>query len=870
MYDACFGFLANKNWCKLTHLGILKFNWDCSFFFRYVVIKKLGWGHFSTVWMVKDRKIVTAGRGSQFFALKVQKSAEHYTEAAMDEVELLDCIASERKKSENDLISGDREALQMVKHSRFVATLHDSFFHSGPNGRHMCMVFSMLGCNLLSVIKAYNYRGIPVDCVKKMVRGVCQGLDFLHRKCHIIHTDLKPENVLLQYPHQINSDDDISVGVAALAVRDVANDSKAAPVPTIADLERALNDPTISRDEKKKIRKRLKKKRQKERKRGQTDESSDTDGSAGDEEEEDSGDRSRPISSMLSDVELGKILNRATNLVTSDERNGTVSPASHERVIRRLHHSPFVYSNFGPFQKEADWKIMETMKEKVEVSSSSVEEFVGNMQSVEGGVATVSILMRAYRTKEELIDGISEAIGLSCTESTGAGLEWRLSLSLIQTEPGSKSTTDIKTAFLMQLQPGEELPDLEQSVLTDLVTLVSENLSGEAAKRDEPEMADSPGPASPVSNALSLLTVTFPVRSTYVVTSFLESRLPGVLFLSYRREEGLPPLDNVLFGSKALMMCDHPLAMKIQSDPDDPAEGLGSTIVGFDLRLVKAFDDDNNDDGSPSSFVQPPEKALDWWQARTPIQDRLKSFTGIDPTADVFSLLSVEDERQSRRAATETESGFHEGSKMPVAPIPEDATAPSSRDTSASSAARSASQQPDLKDVDMLMKCRSVVVDLGNACWTHRHFSEDIQTRQYRAPEVLIGSNYDTSADIWSLGCMTFELLTGDLLFDPRAGEDYDRDEDHLAMFQELLGKMPKRLALDGKYSKNFFDKRGNLKRIKQLKFWPIEDVLMEKYHFPAQDAKAVADFMVPLLDFDPKTRATALDALESEWLKDV
>ena len=52
---------------------------------------------------------------------------------------------------------------------------------------------------------------------------------------------------------------------------------------------------------------------------------------------------------------------------------------------------------------------------------------------------------------------------------------------------------------------------------------------------------------------------------------------------------------------------------------------------------------------------------------------------------------------------------------------------------------------------------------------------------------------------------MTFELLTGDLLFDPRAGEDYDRDEDHLSMFQELLGKMPKRLALDGRYSSIFF-----------------------------------------------------------------
>jgi hypothetical protein len=66
--------------------------------------------------------------------------------------------------------------------------------------------------------------------------------------------------------------------------------------------------------------------------------------------------------------------------------------------------------------------------------------------------------------------------------------------------------------------------------------------------------------------------------------------------------------------------------------------------------------------------------------------------------------------------------------------------------------------------------CNVKVVDLGNACWTYKHFTEDIQTRQYRSPEVIVGAKYHTSADMWSLGCIIFELLTGDLLFDPRAG----------------------------------------------------------------------------------------------------
>jgi len=73
------------------------------------------------------------------------------------------------------------------------------------------------------------------------------------------------------------------------------------------------------------------------------------------------------------------------------------------------------------------------------------------------------------------------------------------------------------------------------------------------------------------------------------------------------------------------------------------------------------------------------------------------------------------------------------------------------------------------------------ICDMGNGCWTHHHFTPEIQTRQYRSPEVIIGADYNFSADIWSFACTIFEMITGDFLFEPRKGTNYDKDDDHLA-----------------------------------------------------------------------------------------
>uniref|UniRef100_A0A672Q3N5 non-specific serine/threonine protein kinase n=1 Tax=Sinocyclocheilus grahami TaxID=75366 RepID=A0A672Q3N5_SINGR len=164
-------------------------------------------------------------------------------------------------------------------------------------------------------------------------------------------------------------------------------------------------------------------------------------------------------------------------------------------------------------------------------------------------------------------------------------------------------------------------------------------------------------------------------------------------------------------------------------------------------------------------------------------------------------------------------------------------------------------------------KIRIKIADLGNACWVHKHFTEDIQTRQYRALEVLIGAEYGPPADIWSTACMAFELVTGDYLFEPHSGEDYTRDEDHIAHVIELLGPIPPHFALSGRYSREYFNRRGELRHISTLKPWGLFEVLLEKYEWPLDQAAQFSDFLLTMLEFIPENRATAAECLQHPWI---
>uniref|UniRef100_A0A3B4ZIA1 non-specific serine/threonine protein kinase n=1 Tax=Stegastes partitus TaxID=144197 RepID=A0A3B4ZIA1_9TELE len=535
---------------------------------KYHVIRKLGWGHFSTVWLAWDIQV------KRFVAMKVVKSAEHYTETAVDEIKLLRSV---RNSDTND---PNRE---------MVVQLLDDFKISGVNGTHVCMVFEVLGHHLLKWIIKSNYQGLPLPCVKSIIRQVLQGLDYLHTKCQIIHTDIKPENILMSVDEPY---------VRKLAAEATEWQRTGAPPPSGSTVK-------MSKNKKKKLKK--KQKRQAEL-----------------------------LEKCILDLE--EMEKTTEPREDDDEDDEPQSPKG--RACAPLRQVSL--QELG--NEEADGKRPSSVESNVHLPAGLEEGELEQRILREEGEDGPDCL---YGTQESLRNGQSAKIRTSnCDE-----VFWRLF-------------------------------------------------------------------------SLAGLVWTFNRLLSHANFEILIVRL-------------------IFYPSLSVCFSFYPDVDKLTA---------GSLLVN------------------------------------------------------------------------------------PLEPLNAD-------------------------------KIKVKIADLGNACWVHKHFTEDIQTRQYRSLEVLIGSGYSTPADIWSTACMAFELATGDYLFEPHSGEDYSRDEDHLALMIELLGKIPRHYALSGKYSQEYFTKRGDLKHITKLKPWGLLEVLVDKYEWPREEAECFTDFLLPMLELIPEKRATAAECLRHPWL---
>ena len=85
------------------------------------------------------------------------------------------------------------------------------------------------------------------------------------------------------------------------------------------------------------------------------------------------------------------------------------------------------------------------------------------------------------------------------------------------------------------------------------------------------------------------------------------------------------------------------------------------------------------------------------------------------------------------------------------------------------------------------------LIDFGSATFDHEHHSRIISTRHYRAPEVILELGWSQPCDVWSIGCIIFELALGVTLF-----QTHDNRE-HLAMMEKILGPIPYKMAVQSK-----------------------------------------------------------------------
>ncbi|XP_036802688.1 SRSF protein kinase 2 isoform X5 [Oncorhynchus mykiss] len=122
-------------------------------------------------------------------------------------------------------------------------------------------------------------------------------------------------------------------------------------------------------------------------------------------------------------------------------------------------------------------------------------------------------------------------------------------------------------------------------------------------------------------------------------------------------------------------------------------------------------------------------------------------------------------------------------------------------------------------------------------------------------------------ADLGSSCWVAFELVTGDSLFEPKAGKTFSLEEDHIAHIIELLGKVPAAVALSGKNSMEYFNSKGDMRHIGVMRPWGLYEVLVEKYHFMLKEASLFSDFLLHMLDFQPERRASAAQCLLHPWL---
>ncbi|KIK58567.1 hypothetical protein GYMLUDRAFT_45191 [Collybiopsis luxurians FD-317 M1] len=152
---------------------------------RFCIIRKLGWGQYSSVWLAKDKK------ENQLLALKI---------LTCESTQALQASGADQRSDELRMLQKIATAQPIHRGFKHNLKLHDSFEFRGPHGPHLCLVTDVLG-HSVDYVRKLNDNGdlrLSMALTKRITKQVLYGLEYLHDVCGIVHTDIKHDNILFR------------------------------------------------------------------------------------------------------------------------------------------------------------------------------------------------------------------------------------------------------------------------------------------------------------------------------------------------------------------------------------------------------------------------------------------------------------------------------------------------------------------------------------------------------------------------------------------------------------------------------------------------------------------------------------------------
>ncbi|XP_076758880.1 CDC like kinase darkener of apricot isoform X5 [Xylocopa sonorina] len=161
------------------------------------------------------------------------------------------------------------------------------------------------------------------------------------------------------------------------------------------------------------------------------------------------------------------------------------------------------------------------------------------------------------------------------------------------------------------------------------------------------------------------------------------------------------------------------------------------------------------------------------------------------------------------------------------------------------------------RDIRRVKRTDIRLIDFGSATFDHEHHSTIVSTRHYRAPEVILELGWSQPCDVWSIGCILFELYLGITLF-----QTHDNRE-HLAMMERILGTIPHRMARKTKtkyfyHGKLDWDEKSSAGRYVRENCKPLHRCMLSD----DEEHRQLFDLIQKMLEYEPSQRITLKDAL--------